>query len=190
MEGLSLEIEVRDLPQARSWINRKTIISVCPQCQSIFINSQASTHHKTYCSKACYWNFKNAQRTKTAVCQECGNSFTRKQLGADVLKYCSNRCAGIARSLKRPYLHTTGYVMIHTPGEGTRKEHHLIMESFLGRRLVKGENVHHRNGIRTDNRIENLELWISSQPSGQRVEDLVIWAKEIIAQYGWYVDLQ
>lgn len=80
--------------------------------------------------------------------------------------------------------------MIHTPGEGTRKEHHLIMESFLGRRLVKGENVHHRNGIRTDNRIENLELWISSQPSGQRVEDLVIWAKEIIAQYGWYVDLQ
>ena len=61
--------------------------------------------------------------------------------------------------------------------------HRVVMEAILGRPLFHGESVHHRNGDRSDNRPENLELWVVSQPAGQRVADIVEHAVNVLGRY-------
>lgn len=80
----------------------------------------------------------------------------------------------------------SGYVAFIAQIDGVRHymaEHRLVMERSLGRKLLAEETVHHIHGVKNDNRIEKLELWSSSQPAGQRVEDKLAWAKEMIELY-------
>lgn len=84
------------------------------------------------------------------------------------------------------HLNNKGYVLRVTTLGGKKRiklEHRIVMEQHLGRELEPHENVHHINGVRHDNRPENLEIWSRSQPPGQRVSDKVAWAKEILTLY-------
>ena len=114
--------------------------------------------------------------TARDVC-ECGRS---KQVKSSTCGGCRSVSAEADGNWKGGRTrHKAGYVMVHVPGHPRATsgpyifEHILVAEDLLGRYLRDGETVHHRNGVRDDNRPENLELWTSPQPSGIRVSDAI-----------------
>lgn len=82
-----------------------------------------------------------------------------------------------------------GYVLIWT-GKKYEREHRIIMSIHIGRALRQDETVHHINGVKDDNRLENLELWSSSHPSGQRLEDKISWAKDFLKSNEVLMDVE
>lgn len=127
------------------------------------------------------------------LCQcNCGNtkSITSLRLLRSRSKSCGS-CSYFKEPSKRIH---KGYVILsgiqdhENSRNGSIYEHRYVMSQKLGRPLLPNENVHHINGIKHDNRPENLELWIRSQPAGQRVEDLLHWAEEIIKTYSKDLD--
>lgn len=143
-----------------------------------------------------WWYYDKRQRTmgEERTCGICGKTFPFKVAMAKHQPglYCSRTCANRAdkpgrseaRGGKGRYINSYGYVQVLVAPRKFRAEHRIVMEEKLGRSLLPEETVHHINGKRDDNRPENLELWSSRHPKGQRVEDLVSFAREILELYG------
>jgi hypothetical protein len=101
------------------------------------------------------------------VCLNCGNTFEDR---VSFEKYCTLECSKMYQYLEE---------MNHpNPWKnGDMVEHVFVMSEYLG-------TIHHKNGIKSDNRLENLELWNGPHPYGQRVEDILKWCKELLEEYG------
>lgn len=121
------------------------------------------------------------------VCSQCKKSIAPRSV---TCTSCASRLNAVNRGQTGKCRHKKGYVLVRSmehprscANSGYVFEHILVLEKHLGRFLVEGENVHHKNGIRDDNRIENLELWTRPQPSGIRVSDAIAWAIEVLKKY-------
>ena len=165
------------------------------------------TETEAWCNKGQHMVPHDGFAKNQTMCRECRKVYnernyslgkTCEKCGVRVVNHSTGHCLPCShlerrgKFLRKPRtINYQGYALLsghwghpNSNHRGQVLEHVKIMTEMLGRPLVKGENVHHKNGVRDDNRPENLELWVTSQPYGQRPEDLVAWAKEIINRYG------
>lgn len=116
-----------------------------------------------YCSTKCY--FIKKKNPIKRFCIRCGSEFYKKQ--SDILLgrgiFCSKSCKGKnsgpqSHNWKGGVNYCNGYLKVYVGLGRYREQHRVIMEKLLGRKLHTDEIVHHRNGKKDDNRIENLEI--------------------------------
>jgi endogenous inhibitor of DNA gyrase (YacG/DUF329 family) len=150
----------------------------CEQCGKEFVSYGGKPGR--FCSKPCYDAWQRRGRIER-VCEQCGKEFERPPSfeSRQVARFCSRGCEAASR-IKRPLgrehngrpaaLDTAGYVRVFEPEHphaygGWVFEHRLVVERELGRHLEPDEHVHHVNGIKGDNRLENLKVMSHSQHS-------------------------
>lgn len=145
-----------------------------------------------YCSYACHGKSLEGERVERPErsCIVCDKTFRLEpdQVRQDV-QTCSRKCANASRRRKsgERYVEPSGYARITTPDGRDMAEHRYVMETHIGRTLLPTETVHHKTGGfagRSNNALGNLELWSGRHPSGHRVEDIVLYCREMLAMYG------
>lgn len=78
--------------------------------------------------------------------------------------------------------HTKGYNLTYD-GATYVFNHRSVMEDVIGRKLLEDEFVHHKNGVKLDDRQDNLELWVKTPPQDMDSHASLDWALEMVSRY-------
>jgi len=174
----------KEMKAYRSTINKKKYCSDeckktithkkanCLFCSKDFLIAKSLYNQKSIknhcCSKECYESLKTniekkSKLKKTFTCSNCKKVFLGHRSGKTNLKFCSQKCSiEYMKGKNSPFYNggtitAQGYKAVKV-GEKYILEHRLIMEEFLGRKLVENEVVHHIDENKLNNNIENLKL--------------------------------
>lgn len=149
----------------------------CQTCGAVFLRKLSAVKRDggKFCSQSCSSKSKIGEvngrwRGGPVLCRclTCGNEFPRSPsvVALGQAKHCSTACYAITQrertGTSSPLwkggrsLGVTGYIRLNRKDGNHVFEHRAIMENHLGRRLRTDEQVHHINGDRADNRVENL----------------------------------
>lgn len=160
----------------------KSRASECENCQTALTRPQRINKNR-FCSKQCATDHARKKMHVVAThCDHCKAELSWLKRSKQQ-RYCDQRCRE-ADMYPARHLNEQGYVVLTTHRNAKPQlEHRWQMATHIGRALLPSEEVHHKNGNRSDNRIENLELWSTRQPPGQRVEDKIEWALELLHTY-------
>lgn len=147
--------------------------ALCDICGSDLSSTQSK-----FCCLSCNGKAHSHGRDEIRPCLNCGTDVIVKPHLLENYnkgKYCSRACKSEHRRAVGS-VDDNGYTRIYVnlPGEPkkTGAQHRKVMEEVLGRPLRPDETVHHKNGKRSDNRPENLELWTGNHGPGVRYADL------------------
>lgn len=137
----------------------------CEVCDKSFYRRPGQINKSNnFCSKECFSKHSRAltpegdrRCVNCNICFRTNPAYIKRRTRAGI--YCSKKChLDFVRKHPKKGIDVHGYSII-----GCKKEHRVAMESFLGFELNPEIHVHHINGIKTDNRIENLTLMTHSQ---------------------------
>lgn len=132
---------------------------ICEYCGKPFLVYKSDFKHRTprFCSSKCY-HMSTRVEPQTCFCEYCGKPF-EKTPKKRRKRFCTVECAcKWKRTRERKTIGKDGYVHVWQSDGGSVKEHIIIMERILGRKLKKGECVHHIDGNRHNNSPDNLQL--------------------------------
>ncbi len=138
-------------------IPQSKIIWKCEECGCDFQSKKACrTRTPKYCSHQCAWSSEEVKRKISEAHKGMKFSLEHNRKISNCLKRCVGPSARKWNGGR--FKKVDGYVYVWLEKKKYVLEHRLVMEKYLGRPLKSWEIVHHRNGIKDDNRIENLEL--------------------------------